>query len=249
MKNTSLLFVALLCCLQSSAGNLQPATGNTFEGNLTLTSEKNGSTGNKTLLAVKNDMVAISPGSGPQMVLNVKTGDFQTVIDQGGQKIVAKLNVEVLSSLPEMPSFLGPFSDYLGKKETESEVEVTDEIKNLSGYKCRKYIIKDDETVSTVWAAEEFPFSLSTLMDLLKVSGSSNSALKASFPLQASVKNKQTNEVSGFKVEVERKPLDEKIFTMPADLLEMDMTALIQQMLQTNEPAQIKNVLDSLIPH
>lgn len=199
------------------------------------------------MLAVKNDLVAISPGQGPQMVLNVSTGDFRTVVNQGGQKIVAKLNVGVLSTLNDMPSFLGPFSDYLGKKEGESEVKATEEVKSISGYKCRKYIVKDSETISTVWAAEDFPFSLASLMDLLKVTGSTNTSLKASFPLQASIKNTASSDVSGFKVEVEKKTLDDTLFKMPADLLEMDMTGLVQQMIQTNDPAQVKKVLDSLI--
>ncbi len=221
--------------------------GNTFEGNLTLTSDKNGTATGKTVLAVKNNLIAIAPGSGPQMVLNVNTGDFHTVVNQGGQKIVAKLNIGVLNSLDTLPSFMGSFSDYLGKKEGESEVKATDEVKTISGYQCRKYIVKDAQSVSTVWAAENFPFSLAPLMDLLKVSGSANSALKASFPMQASVKSNGTSEVSGFKVEVEKKTLDDSLFKMPADLLEMDMTGLVQQMIQTNDPAQVKKVLDSLI--
>lgn len=223
------------------------AAGNTFEGNLTLTSDKNGTATGKTVLAVKNDLVAIAPGEGPQMVLNVNTGEFRTVVNQGGQKLVAKLNVGVLSSLNDMPSFLGSFSNYLGKKVGESEVKATEEVKTISGYKCRKYIVKDADATSTVWAAENFPFSLATLMDLLKVTGSGNTALKASFPMQASTKSAGSSDVSGFKVEVEKKTLDDNLFKMPADLLEMDMTALVQQMIQTNDPAQVKKVLDSLI--
>lgn len=221
--------------------------GNTFEGNLTLTSDRNGTAVSKTVLAVKNDLVAISPGQDQQMVLNVKTGDFHTVVNQGGQKIIAKLNIGVLSTLDEMPSFIGPFSDYLGKKEGESEVKVTDDVKTINGYPCRKYIVKNSETTSTIWAAESFPFSLAALMDLLKVSGSGNSSLKASFPMQARVTNIHNEDITGFKVEVEKKTLDDNLFKMPAGLLEMDMTGLVQQMLQTNDPAQVKTVLDSLI--
>ncbi len=242
MKKALILLSALLGVLNSFA------EGNTFEGNLTLTSDKNGTVAGKNVLAVKNDLVAIDPGVGQQMVLNVKTGDFFTVVNQGGQKMVAKLNVSVLSNLSEMPSFLGPFSNHLGGKSDESEVKATDEVKTISGYKCKKYIVKDAETVSTIWAAQDFPFSLAPLMDLLKATGSTNPALKASFPMQASVKSTKTNDVTGFSVAVEKKALDDKLFTLPADLLVMDMTPLVQQMLQTNDPAQITKVLNSLIP-
>jgi len=222
--------------------------GNTFEGNLTLTSEKNGIAGSKTVLAVKNDLVAIDPGKGPQAVLNVSTGDFFTVVDQGGQKIVAKMNVGVLSDLPELPAFLNPFSNYLGKENPGSEVTSTEEVKIINGYKCRKYVIKDEEATTTLWAAQDFPFSLAALMDLLKVNGSMNAALESSFPMKAIIKNNKTSEVSGFNVTVEKKTIDEKLFALPADLLVMDMTPLIRQMLQTNDPAQIKKVLDNLMP-
>lgn len=228
--------------------SLALTAGNTFEGNLTLTTSKNGTAGAKTVLAVKNDLVAIEPGSNPQMVLNVQTGDFSTVINQGGQKIVAKFNIGVLNTLQEMPAFFGTFSDFLGNKSATSEVKATEETKTIGGYKCKKFIIKDETSVSEIWAAQDFPFSLAALMDLMQVTGSANSALKASFPLQANVKNTKTDEVTGFTVIVEKKQLDEKLFSMPNDLIEMDMTHLVQQMMQTNDPAQIKKVLDSLIP-
>src|ERR1041385_2654319 len=103
MKNVFYLFAALLFSLYAFGGN------NTFEGNLILTSYKNDTAAGKTILAVRNDLVAIDPGANKKMVLNVNTGDFFTVLNQGGQNMVAKLNVGVLSSLKEMPAFLGPF--------------------------------------------------------------------------------------------------------------------------------------------
>lgn len=242
-KHLSLLFFILYCCF---AGRL--SAGNTFEGNLILTSDKNGTATDKTVFAIKNDLVAIEPGKGPQTVLNVSTGDFFTIINQGGKDIVAKLNVEVLNSLSELPAFLGPLSGYIGVKAGESEVKATDEYKTISGYKCRKYIVKDSSMVSTIWAAKDFPFSLGSLMDMLKIAGGSNPWFRASLPLQGSIKNIKTNEVSGFSISVEKKPLDDKLFVMPKDLFTVDMTPLVQQMMQTNDPAQIKRVLDSLIP-
>ncbi|HXH19022.1 MAG TPA: DUF4412 domain-containing protein [Chitinophagales bacterium] len=222
-------------------------TGNTFEGNLTVTSDTNGTVSGRTVLAVKNDLVAIEPGNGHQMVLNVKTGDFFTVVNQGGQKMTAKMNVSVLSGLRELPAFLEPFSSYLGSRSDASEVKATDEKKTISGYLCTKYIVKDKETVTTVWATRDIPFSLTSLMDVLNITGSANPALKASLPLQGSVKYISTSKTAGFSVSVEKKSLDARLFELPDELPVLDMTPLIQQMLQNNDPAQVKKVLDGII--
>ena len=236
-----LLFASILTAI---AGN------NAFEGNLTLTSGKSGAEGSSMLLAVKNDMIAINPSAGQQMVLNVKTGDFFSVVNQGNnQKMVMKMNVSVLSSLKEMPAFLGPFSNYLGATgKGNAETVATDETKTINGYKCRKYIIKDAAGVSTVWVTQDIPFSITPLLDMLKLSEGMNATMKASFPLEGSIKDSKTSEVSNFKVAVEKKTIDEKLFTLPEGMPVLDMTPLVKQMMETNDPAQIKTMLDRLIP-
>lgn len=222
---------------------------NTFEGNLTITSDKNGTNPTTMLLAVKNDQLAINPGSGPQMVLNVKTGDFFSVITQGTQKMVMKMNVGVLSSLKDMPSFLGPFSNYIGAtSKAKAEVKSTEETKTINGYKCRKYTVKDETSLSTVWVTQDLPFNVSSLLDILKLSDGIDATMKSSFPMEGSIKDNKTSEVSNFKVSVEKKTVDEKAFTFPEEMPVLDMTPLVKQMMETNDPAQIKSMLDRIVP-
>jgi len=238
-----ILCIVVLACvvfLFAFTGN------NTFEGNLTLTSGKSGAQ-SKTLLAVKNEQVAINPGLGPQMVMNVQTGDFFSVVTQGGQKMAMKMNVGVLSSLKEKPAFLGDFSNYLGAAAKESQVTATQETKTISGFKCRKYVLKDEASTSTVWMTQDLPFSITSLLDLLKLSGGMDAAMRSAFPLEGSIKNNKTSEVSNFSVSVEKKTVDEKLFALP-EMPVLDMTPLVKQMIETNDPAKIKSMFDQFLP-
>ncbi len=225
--------------------------GNTFEGNMIITTENGGKAAGKMTLAVKNDLIAINPGSGPQSILNVSTGDFLTVINQGGQKMVMKMNIALLGDLGELPSFMGPFAGYIGKTGKEagtSEVEVANETKVVNGFKCKKYTIKDKDAITTIWATQDVPFSLANLFDLLKAPNGQHQGLKSSFPVQASVKDLKTNEVSNYDIKVEKKSLEANLFEVPKEYMVMDMTPLIQQMFQSGDPAQIKSILDQFLP-
>lgn len=242
MRNTLHLLLFFVSTFTAYAGN-------TFEGKLTITSGKAGTPGSSVSLAVKNDQIAISPDAGQQMVLNVQSGDFFSVVNQGAnQKMVAKMNVSVLSGLPEMPSFLGPFSNYLGAgSKSQAQVTSTDETKTIGGYKCRKFVIKEATSTATVWLTQDIPFSITPLLEMLKLTDGMDAAMKASFPLEGSIKDDKTGEISNFKVAVEKKPVDEKLFALP-EMPVLDMTPLVKQMIETNDPAQIKNMLDRLIP-
>ncbi|MDZ4844838.1 MAG: DUF4412 domain-containing protein [Chitinophagales bacterium] len=223
---------------------------NTFEGNLTITSGKSGAVGSSVSLAVKNDQIAINPGTTQQMVLNVKSGDFFSVVNQGAnQKMVAKMNLSVLSGMPEMPAFLGPFSDYLGAgSKSQAQVTATDETKTINGFKCRKYVIKEEASTATVWLTQDIPFSITPLLEMLKLTEGMDATMKASFPLEGSIIDNKTSEVSNFKVSVEKKTVDEKLFILPEGMPVLDMTPLVKQMMETNDPAQIKTMIDRLMP-
>lgn len=243
MRKPILLLALAFHAIAVFAGN------NTFEGNLTITSGKAGTPGSSVSLAVKNDQVAINPGAGDQMVLNVKSGDFYSVINQGNnQKMLAKINVSALSGLPEMPAFLGPFSNYLGAgNKSQAQVTATDETKVINGFKCRKYVIKETASTATVWLTQDIPFSVTPLLEMLKLTDGMDATMKASFPLEGSIKDNKTGEISTFKVVVEKKAVDEKLFALP-EMPVLDMTPLVKQMVETNDPAQIKNMLDRLLP-
>ena len=83
---------------------------------------------------------------------------------------------------------------------------------------------------------------------MLKLTDGMDATMKVSFPLEGSIKDNKTSEVSTFKVAVEKKTVDEKLFTLPEGMPVLDMTPLVKQMMDTNDPAQIKSMLDRLMP-
>lgn len=226
------------------------ASTNTFEGNLTLTSTKNGTESGKVTLAVKNDQVAIEPGGSQPMVLNVKTGDFQSIVKQGDQKMIIKLNVSVLSQLKDMPGFLETFSNYLGAtNNAKGEVKMTEEVKTISGFKATKYTVKDETSTGTLWLTKDIQFSVAPLLEMMKLSSTGlNTSLKDSFPLEGTTKDNKTGETTGFKVVAEKKLVDNNLFTFPPEMAQLDMTPLVKQMIEKNDPAQIKALFDQFLP-
>jgi hypothetical protein len=72
--------------------------------------------------------------------------------------------------------------------------------------------------------------------------------MKSSFPMEGTVKDNETGETSSFKVVAEKKLLEDKLFTFPANLPELDMTPIVQEMIQTNDPAEIKEMFNQFMP-
>ncbi|GIV34924.1 MAG: hypothetical protein KatS3mg031_2459 [Chitinophagales bacterium] len=241
MKKLSVLSLTLFIATASFAGN-------SFTGNITISTTKNGADTGKLTMVVKNDQMAFAGPEGQPLLLNISNGDLKTIIRQGNQQTIVKLNLGIFSSLGNLPSFLGPFGSYWGNaNDSDTKVHATSETQTINGYSCKKYLIKNKKEETTLWVTNDVPLSLEPLMNMLVKTEYLDKELKGAFPMQATTKNLTTGEVNAFQVSVEKKPVEDKLFEFPAGLMEMDMTPLIEQMLQNSTPEQVRSMLDQMM--
>src|SRR5690606_38075207 len=103
----------------------------------------------------------------PKMVLDLGTGHFYAVVDQGQQKMVMKLDVKVLQGIGGLATVLG--SGYSSVLNADNKVQATSETKTINGYKAKKFTFKNAESQGEVWATDEIPFNFSSLLDLMNL--------------------------------------------------------------------------------
>lgn len=243
MKALSILFACLVSLGVWAGGN-----DNTFEGNLLLTTTHEGkTTPSKLKLTVKGDNVLIDATAtqkdAPLMMVNSKTGDVHILTDKDGQKVAIKLNTRVLNSVGGLGAISNTYGlDVDGK--AKGTVTETNETKTISGYKCRKYLVKDDEYESEFWITEELGLSLPSLLG--NVSPENN--LPKGMILEGKGKKIKGDGTFSFKVEPTAQTVDATLFTIPKEYRVMDITFLIEQMLNSSTPEEVKKMLNQMVP-
>ncbi|CAN5217228.1 hypothetical protein BH09BAC1_BH09BAC1_11970 [soil metagenome] len=240
-------FIILLISLTVSA-TLWAQTSNTFEGNLLLTStggDKGAPT--KIKLTVKGVNVLIdakgSSKDAPVLWLNTRTGDVHILSEKDSQKVAVRLNTSSLKPLGGIGAILNTYGlDVDGK--AKGTVTATEEIKKIAGYNCKKYLVKDDEYESEFWITEELGMSLPALLGNLTPQNN----LPNGMILEGKGKKIKGDGTFSFKVEPTKAPVDSKLFVIPPGFKVMDISSLIDQMIKSSSPEEVKKMLDRMIP-
>lgn len=220
---------------------------NTFEGNILITSTNAKGAPNKVKLTVKGDKVLIDAKAtskdAPVLLLNSKTGDVHILSEKDSQKIAVRLNTRSLEPLGGIGAIINTFGlDVDGK--AKGTVTETTETKKIAGYNCKKYLVKDEEYESEFWITEELGMSLPSLLGNV----SPQNKLPEGMILEGKGKKKNGEGAFAFKVEPEKVTVDSKLFVIPTGFKVMDITILIDQMLKSSSPEEVKKMLDKMIP-
>ncbi len=221
---------------------------NTFEGNIVLTTIS-GSKGtpNKVNLTVKGNNVLIdataSSKGAPILLVNSSTGDVHVLSEKDSQKIAVRFNTKSLQPLGGIGAIINTFGlDVDGK--AKGTVTETDETKKIAGYNCKKYLVKDGEYESEFWITQELGMSLPALLG--NVAPQNN--LPQGMILEGKGKKTNGEGAFAFKVEPTKATVDSKLFAVPSTYKVMDITMLIDQMLKSGSPEEVKKMLDKMIP-
>lgn len=240
------LFILLAFAI-STAAWAGGGAENTFEGTLMLTATGSSKTPQKIKLTVKGNNVLIdakaSNKEAPLLILNSKTGDVHILSEKDSQKMAVRLNTKSLEPIGGISSIMNTYGlDVDGK--AKGTVTATTEVKKIAGYNCKKYLVKDDEYDSEFWITDEIGISLPALLGNL----SPQSNLPAGMILEGKGKKIQGEGSFAFKVEPTKEPVDAKLFTIPTAYKVMDITLLIEQMIKSSSPEEVKKMLDKMIP-
>lgn len=242
---TLFFFLAITTAIVNCAwaGN----TENTFEGNMLLTASNAKGTPSKITLTIKGDLVLIdaraSAAGAPVLLLNSKTGDVHVLAERDSQKIAVRFNTKSLQAFGGIGAVINSYGlDMDGK--TKGTVTPTSETKKIAGYNCKKYLVKDAEYESEFWITSELGLSLPALLG--NVTPDNN--LPAGMILEGKGKKINGEGAFSFKIEPTKASVDAKQVMVPSSYKVMDVTMLIDQMIKSSSPEQVKKMLDQMIP-
>lgn len=214
---------------------------------MVLTSTGSNGAPSKIKLTVKGDNVLIdakaSSKDAPILLMNSSTGDIHILSEKDSQKIAVRLNSSSLAPVGGIGAILNTYGlDVDGK--AKGTVTETTETKKIAGYTCKKYLVKDDEYNSEFWVTEELGMSLPALLGTLTPQNN----LPKGMILEGKGKKIKGDGTFSFKVEPTKAPVDAKLFIIPPGYKVMDITMLINQMIQSSSPEEVKKMLDRMIP-
>jgi len=242
-----MILVMIAFVLTTTIG-ISGGNNDTFEGVLLLTSS-GGAKGapSKVKLTVKGDNVMIdaqaSNKEAPILLLNSKTGDIHILSEKDSQQIAVRLNTQSLEPLGGIGAIINTYGlDVDGK--AQGTVTATDETKKIEGYTCTKYLVKDEEYESEFWITEELGMSLPKLLGSL----TPQNQLPNGMILEGKGKKIKGDGSFSFKVVPKQEPVDAKLFVIPPGFKVMDITMLIDQMIKTSKPEEVRKMLDRMIP-
>lgn len=242
-----------ILCAATVLMSLSLFAQSTFEGTMLVNYEgtNNGKTTKSKLgITVKASKVVIDPSvdptnaTAPKIIFNTTNGDIHVLADQDGRKVALKMNQQNIEALGGFSSMVNTYGLADGK--TNATVTATDEYKTISGYKCRKHLVKSDDYNSEAWITNDLGFNLGSI---LKDAGDVKSdALKNGMILAGSGKSAKTGESYKMTVDVTKKDIPSDEVKVPTEFMVMDITAMITTMLQQNKPEEVKKMLQKMIP-
>lgn len=157
-------------------------------------------------------------GEAGAMVLDTK--NYDALILMPAQKMYMTYNYK---------SQLGGVRDTMNKAMEKGNVKMTDETKDINGYKCEKWTFKDDDgTSGEAWMTK----GISNFFFFSNPLGGNNDqpewqkklTNEGYFPMMVTTKNADGEVESSMEVtSIEKKSLDESLFTPPDDYKKMDM--------------------------
>lgn len=246
--------IRLLSLLLITLTYLTPAwADNDFEGEFHMTNERVTKDGKKVIdkitFQVKGNKLALSTGkAGEKAILNVATGDIHMLQKQGNSFSAIKLNVDVINQIGGLASFTGNSYGY-ANDESNATFKPTGQTKTIDGYTCKQYKVTDGADKGEVWMASDFPYDFTALIKLFNIEKSwGDNPTKNVMPLEGITTDAATGVTSTFKIAVEKKDVDDTLFEIPANVQVVDMTMMLQNMLQNSDPESVKKMMEQFMP-
>lgn len=244
MRRFFLTLTLALSALLAFAGGTS-----TFEGVIMLNYKSSDNSGNgKLQLSVKGNNIFIDPtvdpnmANSPTMYMNASSRDMTILAVQGEQKVALQFNLDVLDEIGGASKFVPSYG--FDMQSPDLKIEKTSETKEISGYKCTKYTYKDADTEGEFWLTTDMGFSLATLFGR----SVTNEVLQSGMVMEASGKEKDSGKTFSYTLDVVEKEVPSSLFKVPSGYQPMNMTALIQQMIQAQGPEAVKKMFDQMVP-
>ncbi len=195
----------------------------TFEGKVVIETTNDGET---------NTLNYYSKGNMARFDVNSARGEANVIFDKKNKKML--MVMPAMKMYMEFPMDMKFGGDYKAKGNDNSSVKKmnmdfvkTGEMKNVNGYNCVKWIIKEDDGTSEAWMTKDlgsFIFFQSPMGGKEKTKWQEDIEASGYFPMLVIQKDSDGNETGKFEVKsVEKKSLDDSFFSVPAGYNKMKM--------------------------
>ncbi len=176
---------------------------------------------------------SVTTPEGPKPMTYMVKGDNARVEMEGepGMKAAVLINVKdkkTVMLMEHMKMYMDvPMPKAEDMSESKPEITKTDKTKNILGYKCQQYIIKDGDMMSEIWITRDLgTFAMFRMGPpgkgqreeaWQKVIGS-----EGGFPLSVITKSGEEKESEMVATKVEKKSLDDALFQIPEGYQQFD---------------------------
>lgn len=249
IASVCLVFLVLL-------GGVLPINGQPdedFEGVITyeLKSDEGQDEAKKDQLTfkVKNNKVRIDvqdPESdvsekGATILIDMNKGKYVTMIEKDGQKMAMAF------SLDEFKEMMADVGDDEGEESAGTNVEVTDETKDIDGYECKKVVMANDQVQKEAWITQDIEIDFSKLFPVFETTDNWQRYSDAyqGFVMEVHNKDLETKKSYSYIASVNEQSLEDKLFNVPSSYQEVDMGQMMEQFKEAN-PDVYEKMLDQL---
>lgn len=215
-----------------------------FEGKLILSGK---TTGDKTLeytypLFIQGDKLLYKADEKLQIIVDSRTGEMNLLTQNQGNTTAIRLNLKYLESAGGLQTFMGSSAPFdmqtIDRMDNEGTLKKTGESKTISGQKCQKYLLNDEEWEGEIWVSENPPYDFSGLYGVLDIE------TMQGFPLSGVLKNKKNGKTQEFNMLFEKQTLDPSLFEVGKNVQIVDLS----MMLQNQDPKQIEQMIKQMLP-
>ena len=184
----------------------------TFEGKVVIEATNNGETSTLNYY-VKGDKARFD--------VNSARGEANVIFDKKNKKML--MMIPAMKTYMEFPMDMDFSENYASGQSEESSNDKnfvkTSETKTINGYKCEKWVIKDDKGTAEAWMTKDlggFVFFNSPMGRKSKAKWQQDIENSGYFPMLIIQKDNDGNESNRFEVKsVEKKSLDDSFFSVP----------------------------------
>jgi hypothetical protein len=191
----------------------------TFEGKVVIETTNDGET---------NTLNYYSKGEMARFDVNSARGEANIIFDKEHKKMLMVMpTMKMYMEFPLDMELGEDNGNNTGDEKSNTDFVKTSETKTINGYKCEKWVIKDDGKTSEAWMTKDlggFIFFQSPMGKQAKQKWQEDIENSGYFPMLVVEKDSDGKETGRFEVKsVEKKSLDDSFFAVPAGYNQMKM--------------------------
>lgn len=170
-----------------------------------------------------------------RMIINKEANEMLMIIEGDQESMAMKYDLAVMQEMQNKLGELAPDGDTENAEITaEKPGKFTGKTKEIDGFTCKEYIVKEDGQLIQMWINEEININYDEMFPSQPGAKSDNPFSRANgpdgFPMELTATDEKTGETMTMKSKVTREKIDDEIFAVPEGIEIMDMTFMLQMM-------------------